>query len=222
VPATLSQVEGQVLLDGQPAQAGAAIQPGQQLQAGPDSSAVIQLGDGSRASLPPQSAVTLAQHQRYTLKAAQAVQDEGLYAATLRLLRGTLEVLATQAQRAKPLEVTTPTAVIGVRGTRYRVHADAQQPRTQTEVLEGRVWARNQAQPPASPSWMPARAPCCATTSRPSRSRWPPPRSLRRARTLRAAPAAFHPARPGRQHPGADRCGRGLPAHRAGPDTACG
>jgi hypothetical protein len=111
---------------------------------------VIQLGDGSRASLPPQSAVTLAQHQRYTLKAAQAVQDEGLYAATLRLLRGTLEVLATQAQRAKPLEVTTPTAVIGVRGTRYRVHADAQQPRTQTEVLEGRVWARNQAQPPAS------------------------------------------------------------------------
>lgn len=150
VPATLSQVEGQVLLDGQPAQAGAAIQPGQQVQAGPDSSAVIQLGDGSRASLPPQSEVTLAQHQRYTLKAAQPVQDEGLYAATLRLLRGTLEVLATKAQRAKPLEVTTPTAVIGVRGTRYRVHADAQQPRTQTEVLEGRVWARNQAQPPAS------------------------------------------------------------------------
>lgn len=150
VPATLSGVEGQVLLDGQPAQAGAAIQAGQRVLATADSSAVIRLGDGSRASLPPQSEVELAQHQRYTLKAAQPVQDEGLYAATLRLLRGTLEVLATQAQRAKPLEVTTPTAVIGVRGTRYRVHADAQQPRTQTEVLEGRVWARNQAQPPAS------------------------------------------------------------------------
>ncbi|MCO5976595.1 FecR domain-containing protein [Ideonella oryzae] len=150
VPATLSGVEGQVLLDGQPAQAGAAIQPGQRVQAGADSSAVVQLGDGSRASLPPQSEVELVQHQRYTLKAAQPVQDEGLYAATLRLLRGTLEMLATQVQRAKPLEVTTPTAVIGVRGTRYRVHADAQQPRTQTEVLEGRVWAQTQARPPAS------------------------------------------------------------------------
>ena len=150
VPATLSLVEGQVLLDGQAAQAGTPIQPGQRVLAGAESSAVIRLGDGSSASLPPQSEVELAQHQRYALKAAQPVQDEGLYAATLRLLRGTLEVLATKAQRAKPLEVTTPTAVIGVRGTRYRVHADAPQARTQTEVLEGRVWARNQAQPPAS------------------------------------------------------------------------
>ncbi|WP_022983016.1 FecR domain-containing protein [Ideonella sp. B508-1] len=150
VPATLSLVEGQVTLDGQPAQAGTAVQPGQRVQAGADSSAVLRLGDGSRASLPPQSEVELAQHQRYALKAAQPTQDDGLYAATLRLLRGTLEVLATKVQRAKPLEVTTPTAVIGVRGTRYRVHADAQQARTQTEVLEGRVWAQNQAQPPAT------------------------------------------------------------------------
>lgn len=150
VPATLSLVEGQVLLDGQPAVAGTPVRAGQTVQAEANSSAVVRLGDGSRASLPPDSTLELTQHQRYQLRAAQPA-DEGnsLYAATLRLLRGTLEVLATKVQRAKPLEVTTPTAVIGVRGTRYRVHADAAQPRTQTEVLEGRVWAQTQALPPA-------------------------------------------------------------------------
>jgi FecR protein len=62
----------------------------------------------------------------------------------MRLVRGSIEVLATKVLRAKPLEVQTPTAVIGVRGTEYRVHHDetpASANPTRTEVLEGRVRA---------------------------------------------------------------------------------
>jgi hypothetical protein len=49
-------------------------------------------------------------------------------------------VLASTLVRAKPLEVTTPTAVIGVRGTEYRVRL-GDDSATGTEVLAGTVQA---------------------------------------------------------------------------------
>ncbi|MEP6876738.1 MAG: hypothetical protein ABI887_20455, partial [Burkholderiales bacterium] len=49
-------------------------------------------------------------------------------------------VFATKVLRAKPLEVVTPTAVVGVRGTRYRVSLDDDPSnRTHGEVIEGSV-----------------------------------------------------------------------------------
>ena len=66
------------------------------------------------------------------------------FAGTLRVLRGSVEVFATKVLRAKPLEVVTPTAVVGVRGTQYRVAFDEDgSGRTHAEVLiEGVVRVR--------------------------------------------------------------------------------
>lgn len=141
VPAQLVSVEGEVTMAGQPARAGDALQPGQSLATAANSSAVLLLGDGSRVKLVPLSETTLQEHRRFGLRpnAQASAPQEGLFAATMRLVRGGIEVLAAKVRRAKPLEVTTPTAVIGVRGTEYRVHL--QDGVSNTEVLEGRVRA---------------------------------------------------------------------------------
>lgn len=147
VPARIVSTEGEVTLAGAPAAAGTAFATGQTLSTGASGSAVVQLGDGSRIKVTPATELAVGEHRRFELKAGQVVKDgapeeEGIFASTMRLVRGSVELLATKVLRAKPLEVQTPTAVIGVRGTDYRVHHDqaASNP-TRTEVLEGQVRA---------------------------------------------------------------------------------
>ena len=141
VAAQVLSVEGDVRLDGKPVKAGDTLPPGQTLQTAAASSAVLLLGDGSRVKVAPLTETGLDEHRRFDLRpnAVAGEASEGLFASTMRLVRGSIEVLASKVQRAKPLEVTTPTAVIGVRGTEYRVHAQAA--RSGTEVLEGKVRA---------------------------------------------------------------------------------
>lgn len=141
VPAKVLSVEGDVKLAGQPVKPGDALPQGQMLQTAAASSAVLLLGDGSRIKVMPLTETGLDDHRRFDLRpnAAAGEAGEGLFASTMRLVRGSIEVLASKVQRVKPLEVTTPTAVIGVRGTEYRVHAQAS--RSGTEVLEGKVRA---------------------------------------------------------------------------------
>lgn len=149
VPARLVSAEGDVRVEGAAATAGTAVAPGQRLAAATASSAVLQLGDGSRVKLTPGSEAMLAEHRRFDLKPNATAGDgsgDSVFASSMRLLRGGVEVLATKVLRAKPLEVETPTAVIGVRGTEYRVHLDdaagtASDTATGTEVLDGRVRA---------------------------------------------------------------------------------
>jgi len=141
VPARIVSLEGDVKIGGLPARVGDSISPGQTLTTAGASSAVLQLGDGSRIKLAPLSDVALDEHRRFDLRpnAKGGAETEGLFASTMRLVRGSIEVLATKVLRAKPLEVTTPTAVIGVRGTEYRVHHE--NTLSGTEVLEGKVRA---------------------------------------------------------------------------------
>lgn len=144
VAARIVSVQGDVRVDGTPAGTGAVLQRGQTLTTAADASAVIELYDGSRLQVQPGSSTTLDRSERL----AARPDEEGLFAGTMRLLRGSLEVLATKLRRAKPLEVQSPTAVIGVRGTEYRVH-HGEGLGTRTEVLEGRVRAEASAQPGA-------------------------------------------------------------------------
>jgi hypothetical protein len=141
VAAQVLSVEGDVRLDGKPVKAGDALPQGQMLQTAAASSAVLLLGDGSRIKVAPLTETGLDEHRRFDIRpnAVAGEASEGLFASTMRLVRGSIEVLASKVRRAKPLEVTTPTAVIGVRGTEYRVHAQAA--RSGTEVLEGKVRA---------------------------------------------------------------------------------
>ncbi|MBC8055632.1 MAG: FecR domain-containing protein [Rhizobiales bacterium] len=151
VGATLLSVSGDVRSGDSPLQAGATIGEGQSVQTGPSSSAVIALADGSRVRVPPSSLAEVAASRNYggrqpavvnatAVKGAGADAPSHWFAGTLRVLRGSVEVFASKVLRAKPLEVVTPTAVVGVRGTQFRVGFDeAANGRTHAEVIEGAV-----------------------------------------------------------------------------------
>jgi hypothetical protein len=143
VPAKLVSAFGDVRVAGRPAAAGADVDVGMTILTGDAGTAVVELADGSRIKLAPNSEGRLDEHRRFQVRATAAAIDDGLVAATLRLVSGSLEVVATKVLRARPLEVSTPTAVIGVRGTRYRVRNDpASGDLSATEVLEGKVHAQ--------------------------------------------------------------------------------
>ena len=151
VSATLVSVSGDVQAGDAPASVGARVGEGQSVQTGPNGSAVLELADGSRVRVAPSSLAQVAASRTYgdrlPANAAATAQDaaaanapSGWFAGTLRLLRGSVEVFATKVLRARPLEVVTPTAVVGVRGTTYRVGFDADaDSRTHGEVIEGKV-----------------------------------------------------------------------------------
>ncbi|CAN5908820.1 hypothetical protein BH11PSE8_BH11PSE8_00120 [soil metagenome] len=146
--ARVISVVGDVRAGGNPVAQGSALPTGQALQTGPGSSAVIELSDGSRVQLPPSSLAEVVANRQYGASPGAVPAGPGSasgpsaswFAGALRVLRGSVEVFATKVLRAKPLEVTTPTAVVGVRGTHYRVTVGDQgtQP-TRSEVLEGLV-----------------------------------------------------------------------------------
>ena len=150
VPAQLLSAFGDVRIGDKPAAAGAALNVGDTIRTGESSTAVVQLADGSHIKLAPSTEGRLDEQRRFQIKATAAAIDDGLVAASLRLLSGSVEVFASKVLRARPLEVSTPTAVIGVRGTTYRVRNDVT-PATAsasavnasaTEVLEGQVHAQ--------------------------------------------------------------------------------
>jgi hypothetical protein len=150
VPARLASAFGDVRIDGKPVAAGVAFNVGATIRTGESSTAVVQLADGSHVKLAPDTEGRLDEQRRFRTRATAAAIDDGLVAASLRLLSGSIEVFASKVLRARPLEVSTPTAVIGVRGTTYRVRNDVT-PATAaasavnlsaTEVLEGKVHAQ--------------------------------------------------------------------------------
>jgi hypothetical protein len=140
--ATVTSVVGDVRINEAPAKPGMQVAEGQRLKTQEGGSIVIRLDDGSRVKLPPSSLAEVLASRRFGVgKDPQA--EPGWFIGTLRLLQGSVEVLGTKVLRAKPLEVTTPTATVGVRGTNFRV--TAVDPAmlaggaTRTEVLSGVV-----------------------------------------------------------------------------------
>jgi hypothetical protein len=150
VGATLVSVSGDVQLAGAPAVAGATVAEGQSVQTGAAGSAVIALADGSQVRIPPSSLAEVAASRSYGRPKGTATgESSGWFAGAMRVLRGSVEVFATKVLRAKPLEVITPTAVVGVRGTRYRVGFDDDaKGLSHAEVIEGKV----RFDPPSGPS----------------------------------------------------------------------
>jgi hypothetical protein len=151
VDARVVSAIGEVRVGDADAVEGASITEGQQLRTGANGSAVVELADGSRVRVAPSSLAQVAASRQLGQRsatsaaatpeaAAAANASSGWFAGTMRVLRGSVEVFATKVLRAKPLEVVTPTAVVGVRGTQYRVALDdAAANRTHAEVLEGVV-----------------------------------------------------------------------------------
>lgn len=148
VEGKLIGAEGIVRLGTAPGVAGSAINEGGQLTTGPNSSAVIELADGSRVQLLPGSLAEITSSREYALRDAAASGSSTWFSGVIRLTQGAVETLATKlGRRATPLQVTTPTTVVGVRGTRFRVAYEADVTRnSRAEVLEGAVRADNSTQ----------------------------------------------------------------------------
>ena len=139
---------GDVKLAGNAAAVGNPIAEGSKLQTGPNSSAVVELADGSRITLLPNTLAELVTSRNYAGRDAASSGSTNLFSGLIRLAQGTLDMLASKtARRATPLQVETPTSLIGVRGTQFRVaYEDPVNKTARTEVLEGLVRADNPSQ----------------------------------------------------------------------------
>ena len=147
VTGTVVSVQGQVQQGNAPAVVGSPVGEGSRLQTGPDSSAVIQLSDGSRVQLLPGSVAEVIASRDYALRESRSSAINQWFSGVIRLSQGAVETLASKlGLRATPLQTQTPTTVIGVRGTRFRVAQETATPSARAEVLEGQVRADNTAQ----------------------------------------------------------------------------
>jgi hypothetical protein len=144
----LISVSGEVQLSGQEAQAGARVPEGSQLKTSADSSVMLQLDDGSRITLMPNSQATLVTSQSLGVGGTSDKTSASWFTGLLRLSQGAVTVMATKlARRNTPLKIETPTSVMGVRGTEFRVtYDDPSTQNSRTEVLEGLVRADNPTQ----------------------------------------------------------------------------
>ncbi len=144
-PGTLVSVQGDVTLGGQKVQAGAVIPEGARLQTGSGSSAVVMLGDGSRIQLMPKTLAEVVTQHGYALRDPASSASTTWFSGAIRLVEGVLDALADKkAMRMTPLEVSTPTSLVGIRGTQFRVaYEDPASGVARTEVLEGKVRTDN-------------------------------------------------------------------------------
>ncbi len=140
--------EGSVQLGGAAAVVGASLPEGARLQVGANSSAVLELGDGSRVKLLPNTLAEVVSNREYAMRDPGVSGSSLWFSGLVRLAQGTLETIAAKVQRrATPLQIETPTSLVGVRATEFRVAYDDPVSRNaRTEVTEGLVRADNPAQ----------------------------------------------------------------------------
>jgi hypothetical protein len=140
---------GMVRVNQTAASAGSAVPEGAQIDTGADSLAVLELADGSRLTVLPTSIAQVIRQRAYSTNQADlqasASSSTTWFSGAVRLIQGSIDTLASKAtRRAQPLEVSTPTSVVGVRGTQFRVSFTPDtSPAARTEVLEGLTWASN-------------------------------------------------------------------------------
>jgi hypothetical protein len=141
-------VSGDVQLGAGPAETGSTLSEGSRLQTGVNSSAVIELADGSRVTLLPNTLAELATSQSYATRDARSSASTTWFSGLIRLVQGSLDTAAAKlAKRATPLQIQTPTSLVGVRGTQFRVAFDDPASNSaRTEVVDGKVRADNTAQ----------------------------------------------------------------------------
>lgn len=133
-PATVLSVSGNVQTNGAPTKTGEKLNEKDKLATGDDGFVTIKLADGSTITVQSKSAVELE-------RARQLANTGGVGDTAVRLQNGRLTTNVTKQNGAARYEIKTPTANMGVRGTVFRVAADASGTRGQTEVVEGAVSA---------------------------------------------------------------------------------
>ena len=146
--ARVISVAGDARLGGAPATVGMPLTEGSRLQTGSNSSVVVELGDGSKITMLPNTLADVVNNRSYLMRDAGASASTTWFSGLIRLTQGALEAAALAGhQRASPLTIETPTSLVGVRGTKFRVaYEDPASRNARTEVVEGLVRADNPAQ----------------------------------------------------------------------------
>lgn len=128
--AAVTAVAGEASVDGKALKVGDTIASRSRLITGEQGFVTIDLIDGSRLVLQPESRLQVEELARY--------RNTQLPETKLRLDAGRIESVITKNAAPRPkYRIDTPTATIGVRGTSFRVGADTTASRT--EVTEGSV-----------------------------------------------------------------------------------
>lgn len=131
-PARITATAGEVRADGSLLKIGDTVSSNAKIVTGPQSFTTIELIDGSHLVLQPDSQVRIEELSRR--------RHTDLTETQLRLEAGRIESTITKTAAPRPKYIIkTPTAAIGVRGTRFRVGADGATGASQTEVTDGTV-----------------------------------------------------------------------------------
>lgn len=117
----------------QAVQKGDAITQGMTLRTSTNGYVTVQLADGSILKVQADTQARLDSSVKY--------EEAGFFASTWTVLRGRVESLVAHLTGGQPrYQIKTPQAVLGVRGTEFRVTTDDQQ--TWGETLDGTVAVR--------------------------------------------------------------------------------
>ena len=112
----LAEAVGRVELNGAVAQTGAELQLGMRVTTGAESRAVLQFADGQIVSLKPGSVFWIKDYRYAGPGAADNRSVSGLLKGGLRFISG-----AIAKEKPEAIQIDTPTATIGVRGTEFTV-----------------------------------------------------------------------------------------------------
>lgn len=126
--ATVSHVAGPAAVDGQRLGVDQEVSEGDTVATGPGGYVTLVLSDGSTLTVPASSSMRFDR--------LRVFRGTGLIDTIFTMREGSLESrVAPQDTGVGRFEIRTPVSITGVRGTRLRVHAQAQG--SQSEVLEG-------------------------------------------------------------------------------------
>jgi len=138
---TAIHVSGQAQVDGMPLQVGMSIDEGSTVTTTADGFVTLQLSDGTKLTLPRGSATQLQRLRQF--------EGAALTDSILRVQEGEVDShVAPSGQGVGRFEIRTPVAIMGVRGTRFRVQANGHS--AQSEVLDGHVRLQTQPGHPSS------------------------------------------------------------------------
>lgn len=140
VDARLASWRGNVIIGRQPASRDMKISEGARVVTSIGSFATVQLGDGSRITVPSQSSVLFGRIRRILLN--------GAYDIDVVVEKGRAETSVTKKTNDQDsYRLRTPVAVSAVRGTQFRVVYGGPQGSSLTEVVEGAVGVSSNANP---------------------------------------------------------------------------
>jgi hypothetical protein len=137
-PLAVTQVNGPVTIDGKPAAVGMKVNEGANITSGAGATLTLAREDGTKALVMPNSKLEIKENR------ALAKNDKaGFFRSLMRIATGAVEMEVVPAAIPDHVTVKTPTSIVGVRGTSYRVGADdaGSKPSSRVEVLRGAVQA---------------------------------------------------------------------------------